>query len=585
MARNSDQKYPRAAWGVLLLLCLGLMPQFGPAEAPPPAAPLAEPLPLAEAEDAPAAAEETQTRTVAATLDTLDSFVDLRNELLNDIKAINKQLAASKSDNEKQNLKAQLDQLESDLRAITRNFENIAAGVDITSLRSQAAEEFSFQRELMALLKPAIDEMKEMTAHVRQKSDLREKITYYEERLPVMEKALANVQRLSAESKDTAITQALEVTAETWQRQHSFMKSELEASRLQLEKLEAGEVSLSQASQSYLKTFFQQRGLYLAVAIVVVLAILLLSRLSHRALLRYLPGFRKLHRSFRVRLAELLHRVVTVILVVMGPMVVFYVVEDWVLFSLSLLLLIGILWTLRQALPRYLHQIQIFLNIGAVREGERLYLDGLPWQVRQINVFCTLVNPGADLTQRVPIDALVDLKSRPAHHDEPWFPCMKGDWVILSDGVRGKVIGISPELVQLVERGGAQMTYQTGDFLAKSPRNLATNFRIKEFIGISYKLQRQATNQIPDILHAYIQGRIEQEGYGDKLLNLRVEFAQASNSSLDLAVIADFQGELGDLYNRLRRAIQRWCVDACSEYGWEIPFPQMTLHGALARAE
>jgi len=40
--------------------------------------------------------------------------------------------------------------------------------------------------------------------------------------------------------------------------------------------------------------------------------------------------------------------------------------------------------------------------------------------------------------------------------------------------------------------------------------------------------------------------------------------------------------ELGDLYNRLRRAIQRWCVDACTEDGWEIPFPQMTLHDALA---
>jgi hypothetical protein len=50
-------------------------------------------------------------------------------------------------------------------------------------------------------------------------------------------------------------------------------------------------------------------------------------------------------------------------------------------------------------------------------------------------------------------------------------------------------------------------------------------------------------------------------------------------------VIADFKGELGDLYNRLRRAIQRCCVDACSEYGWEIPFPQLTLHGAVSTAE
>ena len=571
MAKGGERANRTVVWGVVIGLCLWLPMCWCSENAP--------------ADAAAAPAGPTQPRTVAATLATLDSFVDLRNDLLKDIRGVNKQLADSATDNEKQNLKAELDKLESDLRAITRNFENIAAGVDITSLRTASAEEFSFQRELMALLKPAIDEMKEMTAHVRQKSDLREKIVYYDERLPVMERALENVQRLSGESKDAAISQALNVTADNWLRQRSFMESELQAAKLQLEELEAAEVSLGEASQSYLKSFFQQRGLYLTVAVLVVLAILLLSRLSYRAMVRYLPGFRKHHRSFRVRLAELIHRIVTVILVVLGPMIVFYVVEDWVLFSLSLLLLLGILWTLRQALPRYLHQIQTFLNIGAVREGERLLMDDLPWQVREINVFCTLVNPTAELTQRVPIDALVDLKSRPARQDEPWFPCKRGDWVILGDGVRGKVIGISPELVQLVERGGSQLTYQTADFLAKSPRNLGTNFRIKEIIGISYKLQRQATNEIPATLQAYIQGRIEQEGYGERLLNLRVEFAQANSSSLDLAVIADFEGELGDLYNRLRRAIQRWCVDACSEYEWEIPFPQMTLHGTAIRAE
>ena len=51
----------------------------------------------------------------------------------------------------------------------------------------------------------------------------------------------------------------------------------------------------------------------------------------------------------------------------------------------------------------------------------------------------------------------------------------------------------------------------------------------------------------------------------------------------ELAVIADFKGEVGDLYNRLRRALQRYCTDACSENGWEIPFPQLTLHGSLER--
>jgi outer membrane murein-binding lipoprotein Lpp len=519
------------------------------------------------------------------TLETLLSFVKLRNQLTEDMKALNAQIDAAQSEAEKADLRQERIKLEADLRTTKRNLENIAAGVDISSLREEKQEDFNFQREVFALLKPALDEMKEMTAHVRQKSELRERIAYYEERLPVIEQALANVERLQEQSQDESLKKSLKSTVAIWGKQQAFMQSELQAARLQLSKLEESETSITEASQSYLKSFFQKRGLYLTEALLLVVAILLLSRFSYAGMERHVPGFKKKHRSFRVRLIELLHRIFTVILVILGPMIVFYIVEDWVLFSLGILLLLGIALTLRQTLPRYWHQVQLFLNIGSVREGERILMEGLPWKVERINIYSTLCNPVADICQRVPIADLVDLKSRPVRADEPWFPCKKGDWVILSDGVRGKVIGISHELVQLVERGGAQLTYQTGDFLAKSPRNLATNFRIKESLGISYSLQKESTDQIPETLHRYIKQRAEEEGYGEKLLNLRVEFAQAGNSSLDLAVIADFKGELGDLYNRLRRAIQRWCVDACSEYGWEIPFPQMTLHGALAKAE
>jgi len=519
------------------------------------------------------------------TLDTLGSFIDLQQQLKRDIKALSQELASTTSESEQAALTQQLEQLKADLKTTSSNFENIAAGVDIATLRGEPQEEFNLQREVFALLRPAIDEMKEMTSRVRQKSELKKKIAFYQERLPIIEEALSNISGLIDAGKEQRVIASLRETQSQWAKQQAFMQSELQAAQLQLQKLTASETSLAEASQSYLKSFFQKRGLYLTIALGVVIGIVLLSRLSAAAMYRYLPGFRARHRSFKVRLVELLHRIFTMLLAILGPMVVFYTVEDWVLFSLGILLLLGIAWTLRQTIPRYWSQIQLFLNIGSVREGERLSLEGLPWLVEQINVYSTLVNPTADLSQRVPIDELVDMKSRPVKTDEPWFPCSRDDWVILDNGVRGKVVGISHELVQLVERGGARVTYQMGDFLGLSPRNLSANFRLKETIGISYALQRQGTTEIPDKLQLYLQQRLEQEGYGEHLLNLRVEFATANSSSLDLVVIADFTGDQAPLYNRLRRAIQRWCVDACSEYGWEIPFPQMTLHGALARAE
>ena len=512
------------------------------------------------------------------TIRTLNSLIQLQSELKSDIKRLGRELKSAESTSEKKDIQEQLDKLDVDLESTSRSLKEIAAGADIGSLRIAVEPKFNFQEELFSLIRPALKEMKDMTSHVRLKSELKDKIAYYQEKLPIAEHAVAHITGLLDENEDPSLEGYLQRVLDDWQKQLTFIQSELQTAELKLKNLEASEASLADASQSYLKSFFQKRGLYLAEAILVVLVILLLSRLSYRAMEKLIPGYRKEYRSFRLRLLDLMHRIITAILVITGPMVVFYIVEDWVLFSLGILLLLGIGLTLRQALPRYWQQIQLFLNVGTVREGERIFLDGLPWQVMRINVFSQLENPAAEISQRVRIDDLVDLKSRPVRQGDPWFPCKRGDWVLLSDGMRGKVTGISQELVQVIERGGAHRTYQTADFLALSPLNLSTNFRIKETIGITYKLQQESVTTIPDTLKAHIERRADDEGYASQLINLRVEFERANTSSLDLVVIADFDGSLADLYTRLRRALQRWCVEACSEYHWEIPFTQLTLH-------
>ena len=532
---------------------------------------------FAQAEIEPAAAEDTQ---LQGTISTLHSLIKLQSDLKNDLKDLGRQLEDAQSASEKKDLQTRMEKLEVDLEATNQSLREIAAGADIASLRAKEEVKFNFQEELLSLLRPALKEMKDMTSHVRLKSDLKDEIAYYRGKLPIAELAVANLTGLLDENEDTSLEAYLQKALADWQKQLTFIQSELQSAEFKLENLEASEASLADASQSFLKSFFQKRGLYLTQAILVVFFILLLSRVSYKAMERLIPGYRKEYRSFRLRLLDLMHRIVTVFLVIIGPMVVFYVVEDWVLFSLGILLLLGIALTLRQALPRYWQQIELFLNIGSVREGERIFLDGLPWKVRRINVFSVLENPVAEISQRVRIDDLVDLKSRPASHGDPWFPCKRGDWVILSDGMRGKVTGISQELVQLIERGGAHRTYQTADFLSLSPINLSTNFRLKETIGITYNLQQESVSTIPDILKGHIERRAADEGYADKLINLRVEFERANTSSLDLVVIADFDGALADLYNRLRRALQRWCVEACTENHWEIPFTQLTLHQA-----
>lgn len=263
-----------------------------------------------------------------STLETLSGFVELRADLIADIRELNKQLAKASSEAEKVVLRERIAALNEDLDATARSFENIAAGVDITGLRGEPQEEFNLQREVFSLIRPAIDEMKEMTSRIRQKSELKKKIAFYEERLPVVEQALASINRLIAAAKDQQLIRSLKATAAQWEKQQAFMQSELRGALLQLQKLAEAETSLAEASQSYLKSFFQKRGLYLALALLVVIAIVLLSRLTVAGMQRYIPGFRAKHRSFRVRLFELLHRIFTTLFIILGPMAVFYVVED-----------------------------------------------------------------------------------------------------------------------------------------------------------------------------------------------------------------------------------------------------------------
>jgi hypothetical protein len=98
--------------------------------------------------------------------------------------------------------------------------------------------------------------------------------------------------------------------------------------------------------------------------------------------------------------------------------------------------------------------------------------------------------------------------------------------------------------------------------------------------GIGYEHQKEATSSILEVTRTYLSQALVKEGYDAHLVNLNVEFCQAGASSLDFVVIADFDGEAAPLYNRLNRAIQRWCVDVCTINGWNIPFPQVTVHRA-----
>ncbi len=508
----------------------------------------------------------------------LRSILELKKSLSHRISEKKKVMEASTSESEKAFLAEEIAKLDVQLSDAGTDFERVATGVDISLFAKGKRPPFDWKQEVLSLAQPGILELKRVTLKARKKAQMKDDLAEYQQLQPVAQTALKNLQRLVKEAKDPAVKQHLESLLPEWKGVTGQINNKIHFLRLELDKMIAEETSLIDSSQASMKRFFKTRGLFIFIALVACTAIVLVLRFFYRGMVRWVPGYRQPYRPFHLRVFELVFRILTVLLTLGAMVLVFYLFEDWVLLSLTVILIFGLGWTAKNTLPRFVQESRMMLNIGSVREGERIWYKGVPWRVNRINMFSELENPALDITLRVPIEELMALSSRGYEAEEVFFPCRKNDWVILEDGTRGCVVSLSHEMVVMVLRGGARKTYLTPDFLGLSPLNLSADFRLKVSFGIGYGHQGQAVGPVLDILRAHLEQRLADDAYEESLLNLRVEFEQANASSLDLVVIADFKGDMAPIYNRLKRAIQRWCVEACTQNDWEIPYPQMVVH-------
>ncbi len=512
------------------------------------------------------------------TLVMLNSLAELQDNLKKQISLTREKIKASVSDAEKARLEGELDRLDQQLSDSSKDFQRIATGVEVGLFARQESEKFSWKDEITTLVEPAIKEIKRLTVRARQKTKLKDTISELSGLTPVANKAVRHLESLYKVSKDPAIKKQIKELLPEWRNTENRIRNKLELAQLELNQMQDKEVSLVQSFSRSIRDFFRVRGLYLLVAVVAFGFIVLAGRLFHRLVFRLLPGVKLEKRPFHIRLLDLSLRVFTIFAAIIGLFSVLYLAEDWFLLSMAIIFFLGLSWTVRQAVPRLWQQGRLMLNVGSVREGERLQLYDVPWKVEIIHVFCRLSNPTLGIHLRVPIEHIVGMVSRPYSPEEPWFPCKKGDWVVVGDLPRTKVISLSHELVETVERGGKRYLFKTGDFLGQKLVNLSRNFRLRVIFGLSYDLQAQVTTTIPNLLKTFIEEKLVEEGYAESCLNLLVEFKEAGSSSLDLLILADFKGELANIYARLERAIQRWCVDAATRHNWEIPFPQVTFH-------
>ena len=480
---------------------------------------------------------------------------------------------------EAERIAAELEGRQSELARLRRSFETVATSIELDEFERDDSPPLDWSSELKELLGPMINELKRVTTRPRELDRIGRQIEELGEKLETAERAIANLDE-TADGASDDLKERLATTKERWVATRDGLTTELQLAKERRERLQGQRTSVLETLESLTQVFFRSRGRNLLFAILAFAAAWALVRGLHLGLQRFSP----MHRGTRhiaTRVVDLLFIIGATLAGLTAAVAVLYIVGDWVLLTIVSLFLVGLAWASRTALPRIWRQLMILMNLGGVRETERLVYDGIPYRVERLGFYTYVRNPAlAGGLLRLPLTHIDELYTRPYESDERWFPTSEGDWVLLGDGTHAKVVKQSPEMVTLVAMGGARMLVPARDFIAQSPTVLAAGFRIAATFGIDYQHQATITGEIPATIHAFVRAGVERAGMEPLLHNLTVEFEAAGASSLDIAVLADFKGKAGPDYQRLTRLIQRLCVDACNENHWVIPFSQVTVHMA-----
>lgn len=552
----------------LLLLTFAVWPGFGL---------LAQETALLDPLTAPAAPLVPGVQDNQSTVQSLEALQRALAVQEKELASLQVQLQSATDDMARDEIRSRMISLRKEIDDQRRQFERFAVDIDLAPFSPQTENTFDWQKEIGKLLEPIMAEIENATAESRVIGQLRAQIDDVGEKRDLAEKAVANLEKLLEQPASPELTARLTSRLDAWSRILDQASNEYTALDLQLQSRLAVRKSMLEQTTGYARHFFRTKGLNLFLGITAFCVVFFGFRVAEYLLRRMRQEKGK--KSFSSRLTALLFHLFSVLGGLLAMLAVFNLVSDWFLLGIVVIFLFGVAWAGINTLPQQVETIKLMLNIGAVREDERVEFENMPYHVDSLGFSAVLSNPLLEGSHRiVPVKSLVGLHSRRAGNLEPWFPCRTGDWVELADGKTGRVVCQSPSSVQLVVLGGSHVTYPTAAFLAQQPKNLSSGFRIESTFGIDYRHQAIATTDVPRILREQITAGLSAILPREHVIDVLVQLTSPGVSSLDYLVAVHLHGDAADKTGVVRLALARIFVETCQAQGWVIPFTQITVH-------
>jgi hypothetical protein len=469
--------------------------------------------------------------------------------------------------------------LDRDVQLLEQQFGSLAAQRNLDQATAAAGAPFDLRQEFEQLIRPLLRVLNDATAVPRRVTDMKARVLQLQQLQADAEQALRVVERTrdSLPVGAPARAEAERELAVRWRPAISQLRDEALVLQANLVRVDADATSLVAVLAGKAQEFVRTSGLNVLLATLVFLVVYF----GLRGVVDRLLRKRQQDRGFSLRLLEVVLRVGTAVLAVVTMLIVPWARNDWLLLAVGIVFLVGAGWVVMRTLPQFLEQARLLLNVGGVREGERMLVDGLPFRIEALRFYPRLCNPelqGGVL--RVPLQFLVGKRSRPCGNDEPWFPTRVGDVVLLADGSSGPVRTQTPDVV-VIEAWGSPRSYPTAEFLRLSPRNLSRGFVVDALLPLGREVSQQ-TAQVVTVLQQELLQRLRPL-CGDALLEVEVSVQAITPAGLELLATARCLGGAAGAYFRLRRTMQQVLLDCCSRHGWPLPAVPLAPPAAQAR--
>ncbi len=454
-------------------------------------------------------------------------------------------------------------------------FAQVASGIDLSSLESRGAKDKGdLVSEMKDLATPLIQSIKRISEQPRKIEELKGKVAVLEDQMTRLGQSRQAIKNMMAIKSYSPFKKELLRTIRWLENKHDELSLELDSSKNTLAKLQNQKRSVIDTISDILATFFKTKGKNLLLAILGFITIILGMTFVRNKIFGMALFSNQLDFLRKPLLA--LYSLVTFVMAIISAVICLYVLNDWLLVTITIFVLMGLAWSLKNYIPQFFDEIKLILNFGAVREGEKIYLDGIPWKVEKLSFYSKLSNNSLEGgTIRISSKKILDLHSRRVSPNEPWFPTQKGDWILIDGSTLGQVMIQTPDQIIIDKIGGGQIHYSCSDFIALNIENLNSGYSLTGSFGVDYELQKDFSG---NLMKYFENGFSDRLNAIDGIDNVSVDFNDCGADSLNIFVRIDCQGRVASKYGSNKRAMQKTFLNLCNDRDYPIPFKQLTVH-------